>query len=97
MVKRKASQAVVDNDLVMNQKKQTLCSDVMHKDGVKFLVTVCKPLQLTLQCNIERESQALLGPALQGQLELLHSRGFIPTMVYTDPQSAFCSLTTQYP
>jgi hypothetical protein len=97
MVKRKASRAVVDDDLVMDQKKQTLCSDVMHIDGVKFLVTVCEPIQLTLQCNIERESQGLLGLALHGQLELLCSRGFIPTMVYTDPQSAFCSLTTQYP
>jgi hypothetical protein len=97
IVKRKASQVVVDNDLIMDQKKQTLYSDVMHIDSVKFLVTVCELLQLTLQCKIERETQGILGPALQGKLELLHSRGFIPTMVYTDPQSAFRSLTTQYP
>jgi hypothetical protein len=50
-----------------------------------------------MQCKIETETQGVLSPALQGQLELLRSRGFIPTMVYTDPQSAFCSLTTQYP
>jgi hypothetical protein len=56
MVKRKASRAVVDDDLVMDQKKPTLYADVMHIDGVKFLVTVCEPLQLTLQCKIERES-----------------------------------------
>jgi hypothetical protein len=97
MVKRKASRAVVDNDLIMDQKKQTLYSDVMHIDGVKFLVTVCEPLQLTLQCKIEREMHGILGPALQGQLELLHIRGFIPAMVYTDPQSVFRSLTVQYP
>ena len=97
MVKKKASRAVVDDDLVMDAKKQTLYSDVMHVDGVKFLVTVCEPLQLTMQCKIERETQGVLGPALQGQLELLRSRGFIPTMVYMDPQSAFRSLTTQYP
>jgi hypothetical protein len=47
--------------------------------------------------KIERETQGVLGPALQGQLELLRSRGFIPTMVYMDPQSAFRSLTKQYP
>jgi hypothetical protein len=96
-VKRKVSQAVVDDDIVMDEKKQTLYSDVMHIDGIKFLVTVCKPLQLTMQCKIERQTQGVLGPALQGQLELLRSRGFIPTMVYTDPQSAFRSLTMQYP
>jgi hypothetical protein len=95
MVKRKASRAV-DDDLVMGQKKQTLYSDVMHIDCVKVLVTVCEPLQLTLQCKIERETQEVLSPALQGQLELICSRGFISTMVYTDPQSAFHSLIMQY-
>ncbi len=74
-----------------------LYSDVMHVDCVKFLVTVCEPLQLMMQCKIEREMQGVLGPVLQGQLELLRSRGFIPTMAYTDPQSVFRSLTMQYP
>ncbi len=35
--------------------------------------------------------------ALQVQLELLRSHGFIPTVVHTDPQSAFRTLTTQFP
>jgi hypothetical protein len=78
------------------EKKRTLYTDVML-DGSKFLVTVCKPLQLTLQCKIERETQQVLGMALQGQLELLRSRGFIPTVVHTDPQSAFRTLTSQFP
>jgi hypothetical protein len=69
----------------------------MHIDGSKFLVTVCEPLQLTLQCKIEQETQQVLGMALQGQLELLCSRGFIPTVVHTDPQSAFRMLTSQFP
>jgi hypothetical protein len=81
MVKRKASRAVVDDDLVMDQKKQMLYSDIMCIDGVKFLVTLCKLLQLTLQCKIERETQGVLGPALQGQLDLLCSRGHIPMML----------------
>jgi hypothetical protein len=68
MVKKKASRAVVDDDLVMNKKKKMLYSDVMHIDGVKFLVTVHKPLQLTLQCKIERETQGILGPGYKGNL-----------------------------
>jgi hypothetical protein len=52
-------------------------------------------LQLNLQCKMERETQGVLG-ALHGQLELLHSRGFIPTMVYADQQGVLNSLTTQY-
>jgi hypothetical protein len=50
-------------------------------------VTVCDPLQLTLQVHIERESHAVLGMALQGQLELLCS----------NPQSALKSLETKFP
>jgi hypothetical protein len=98
MVKKKTSRAVVvDDNLVLDEKKQTLYTDVMYIDGSKFLVTVCEPLQLTLQCKIERETQQVLGMTLQGQLELLHSRGFIPMIVHTDPQSAFRALTTQFP
>jgi hypothetical protein len=97
MVKKRASRAVIDDSLILDEKKQTLYTDVMHIDGSKFLVTVCEPLQLTLQCKIERETQQVLGMALQVQLELLRSRGFIPTVVHTDLQSAFRTLTTQFP
>ena len=55
MVKKRASRAVIDDNLILDEKKQTLYTDVMHIDGSKFLVTVCEPLQLTLQCKIERE------------------------------------------
>jgi hypothetical protein len=44
-------------------------------DGQRFLVTVCEPLQLTIQVAVEQESQGVLRPALQGQLELLRSKG----------------------
>jgi hypothetical protein len=45
----------------------------------------------------ERDTQNMLGLTLQGQLELLLSRGFIPTTVHTDPQSAFHTLVGQFP
>jgi hypothetical protein len=48
-----------------------------------------------LQVHIEQESHALLGMALQGQLELLYSKGFKPIRVYVDPQSALKSLETK--
>jgi hypothetical protein len=69
--KRKVSRAVVDDDLVLDKKRQTLHTDVMHIDGQRFLVTVCEPSCLTLQAHIERESQTVLGRALQEQLKLL--------------------------
>ncbi len=53
MVKKKASRAVKDDYLILDEKKQMLYTDIMHIDGCKFLLTVCKPLQLTLPCKIE--------------------------------------------
>ncbi len=38
----------------------------------------------------------MLVMALQGQSEILCSRGFAPTRVYVDLQSSFLSLTTQF-
>jgi hypothetical protein len=70
MTRKPVRRAIVDDDLKMDEKKQVLHCDVMHVDGQRFLVTVCEPLQLTVQVAVERESQAILGPALQGQLEL---------------------------
>lgn len=38
----------------------------------------------------------MLDIVLQGQLELLHSRGFTPIRVHTDPQSSFKTLITNF-
>jgi hypothetical protein len=90
MTKKKVSRAIVDESLMLDEKKQVLYSDVRHVDSYKFLITVCKPLQLVMQCRIERESQSELSFALC-------SRSFVPTMVHTDPQSAFRALTRSFP
>jgi hypothetical protein len=55
MTKKKVSRAIVDEDLMLDERKQVLYSDVMHTDSNKFLITVCEPLQLTIQNHIERE------------------------------------------
>jgi hypothetical protein len=53
MVKKKASRAVIDGNLILDERKQILYTDVMYIDRSKFLVMVCKLLQLTLQCKIK--------------------------------------------
>ncbi len=55
------------------------------------------PLNLTMQTKIDSESRNKLGLALQGQLLLLRTRGCLPRIVYTDPQSAFRSMTIDFP
>jgi hypothetical protein len=96
MTQRKVSHAIYDGNLIMDEKKQALYSDVMHVDRRHFLVTVCEPLQLVMQGMVERESASALGIALQGQLELLRSKGFTPVHVHTDPQSSFRAITTSF-
>ena len=70
MTKRKVGRAVIEEELILKEKRQTLYADVMHIDGQKFLITTCEPLQLTLQCGITSESQTQLGLALQGHLSI---------------------------
>jgi hypothetical protein len=96
MTHKKASRAIIEDDLVLADKRLTLYTDVMHIEGQRFLVTVCDPLQLTLQVCVERESQNVLGPNLQGQIDLLRSKGFSPVRVYVEPQSALKTLATKF-
>jgi hypothetical protein len=69
---------------------------VEHIDSQLFLVTVCNPLQTTLQVHIEWESQGVLGLVLQRQLELVQSKGLSPIFVYVDTQSALRTLPTKF-
>jgi len=61
----------------------------MHLDRKMFLISAVDPINLMLQSRIERESKQELGLGLQGQLAILRLRGFKPTIVYVDLQSAF--------
>jgi hypothetical protein len=88
--------AKVDTMLRSQDKQQKMYTDMMHVDGQRFLISVTKPLNLTLQSPIENETRTSLGLAMQSQLGLLRSRGFIPIIVYTDPHSSFKSMTQEF-
>jgi hypothetical protein len=45
--KKVVSRAIVDGDLILEQKWQVLYADVMHIECQRFLVSMCEPLQLT--------------------------------------------------
>jgi hypothetical protein len=46
---KKASRAIVNEDLVLQEKWLTLYTNIMHVDNQNFLITICNPLQITLQ------------------------------------------------
>jgi len=93
---RKAARAIVDDDLILDEKRQKMHTDVMHLDRHHFVVTVCEPLMLTLQAHIARETLEILGATLQNQIQILRSKGFRPVRIYSDPQSAFRGLTNKF-
>jgi len=97
MVKKTATRVPVDHTLRYVDKNLKLYTDVMHIDYEMFLVSVVDPLNLTLQCEIERESRHDLGMGLQGQLATLRSRNFNPNIGYIGPQSAFRTMAQDFP
>ncbi len=74
MTRKTVSRAKLQEELKAENKDQALYSDVMVIDSQKFLLTVCEPLQLTLQTPVERETVHVLGIALKGQLNTLRER-----------------------
>ena len=46
MTNKKVTRAVVDDDLLLEEKKAILHTDVMQVDMQRFLITVCNPLQI---------------------------------------------------
>jgi hypothetical protein len=66
MTRKTVSRAKIQEELKEENKNQVLYSDVMAIDSQRFLLTICEPLQLTLQTYVERETVDALGMALQG-------------------------------
>jgi len=97
MTKKTAGRQRIEPALQGSEKDQVLYSDVMHIDETHYLITVCDPLNLTLQTPVDRETADVLGLALQGHLQVLRERAFTPKIVHVDPASAFTALRTQFP
>jgi len=97
LTKQQASRVRYEPALRDNTKDQVLYTDVMHIDSNKFLISVCEPLQLTLQTPVANESADTLGTALQSHLQILREKSFSVKCVHVDPASAFQALRTQYP
>ncbi len=74
---------------------QRMYSDVMAIREQRFFTTLVEPLGLVLTTHVERETTEELGLALQGQVNVVRSRGFAPFVVYLDPQPALKALQHQ--
>jgi hypothetical protein len=73
----------------------TSIADLLRDREQKFLMTLVEPLGLVLTTHVERETTEELGLVLQGQVNVVRSRGFAPFVVYLDPQPALKALQHQ--
>jgi hypothetical protein len=78
-------------------KSQEMTADVMHVTGQKALVSVSKPLGITLSQPIAAQTREALGKALQAHINTLRSRGFEPRRIYVDPHKALRALEGSFP
>jgi hypothetical protein len=66
------------------QAEQELFMDIMSIDDVKFLITVLRPLDLTLTTFIKSTKGKDVKTALKDQLKLLAVKHLVPTKVHSD-------------
>jgi hypothetical protein len=97
LIKKTVGQVPVDMMLWSIEKEQKLHTEVMSVDSTNFLVTMSGLLNLTMQTWIRNEGRMEMGLSLQGQLGLLCSRAFKPTIVYADPHSTFRNMMYNFP
>jgi hypothetical protein len=66
------------------QAEQSLYVDVMTVDSNNFLISVVRPLDLTLTTFVKSLGAKDMKKVIKDQMELLKSKNIIPTMVYSD-------------
>jgi len=76
---------------------QEMSADIMHVGTYKSLVSVSKPLGLTLIDTVKTTTKAELGRSLQSHINTLRSRAFEPSVVYVDPQRGLEKLQGSFP
>ena len=76
------------------KEKQSMFTDIMYFDGVPFLLTVVKPINLLMTKKLSSRNIDVIRNALSDQIEVLLSRKFPVTDIYCDAE--FKPLDRQY-
>ena len=96
--KRKAkAMSERDRGAKMQVTLQEVSADIMYVGTYKALVSVSKPLGVTLIDTVRSLTQEELGRSLQSHINTLRSRAFEPSVVYVDPQSGLEKLQGSFP
>jgi Reverse transcriptase (RNA-dependent DNA polymerase) len=69
----------------------------MYAGGETFLISVSSPLELIINSHVKKLDREHMGRAVQSQLALLQSRGFVPRRIKVDPQRSLVSIKDSFP
>jgi hypothetical protein len=97
MKKRVRPKTSEDRGAQLQITSQEMTADIMYVAGQKALVSVSKPLGITLAQPVASHTKEALGKALQAHINTLHSRGFEPKRIYVDPHKALKGLEGSFP
>jgi hypothetical protein len=92
-----AARQAADGELKDRRRDQELFTDVMKVGGRIILITVSRPLMLTVVTPCRSETTEDLGRAFQDQLALFRGKGFNPVKAHMDPQPALAALVPHFP
>jgi hypothetical protein len=70
----------------LERQSQEMTTDVMYANGLRFLISVLKPLDLVICSHLNSLGSKTLGQALQSQVNLIRSRGFEIMKVVVEAQ-----------
>jgi hypothetical protein len=97
MKRTPSNTAELDQGAKMQLTFQEMSADIMHVGGYRAMVSVNKPLGLTLIDSLSSLTKNELGRSLQSHINTLRSRGFEPTHIYVDPQRGLEALQGSFP
>lgn len=95
--KQRKSKPVLDTSIPMAViQRQSLHADIMFVDREPYLVTVSKPMHLMMVTHLGGSRSALaLSKAIKEHLAGYTSRGFMPTMIFSDNEGGIVSIVSE--
>ena len=88
---------MVNEGLKSQRKRQVLKSAVLHINGEQFLMTVARPLKLSIISHLKGMAMEEMAVAMQSQINLVQSKEYACTHIFLDPQGSFVTLQNKFP
>lgn len=89
--RQKEDRVKTDPVIVNIEKHLTMCVDIFNIGGILFLLSITRKLELYVVGHLKDKSSKTLMTALQVQINIYKSKGFIINMILSDNEAGFVS------